>query len=201
MIYINNFVISSDNTALNVSVETDSGETITSALIWTDETFKNYDNAVDVSSYLSQTSNVENFTIPASVFDEVELNGIYFIEFQTSSSYEDDCQNCSDSIGIAASLYKYKLCLFNKVKEYSVCNDFTNCGEKLIDQIININLMIDSLTTSLEFGYYGEALDILSVLKRLCKLDNNCSECGDLARPNFKTGLDYGTLDDTLILV
>lgn len=209
MIDINNFTIIDNGTALSVSVETDLNETITSALVWTDQTFKDYSQAIDVTSYLAQTSNIENFTLPASVFGVNELQGIYFIEFQTTSGSTDDCVNCSNNLGVAASLLCFKECLLDKVLQYSVCDDISNenCNESIVTSIINIDVLVDALCTSLEFGYYGEAIDILKTLRKLCNCSEGCSECNqckdckDLPSPNFKSGLDYGTLDNTLILV
>lgn len=210
MIYINNFTISSDGLSINVNVETTPGETITSALVWSDSTFKDYSQAIDISSYLEQASNTESFILPASVFGVSKLDGIYFIEFQTSSSEEDECENCSNTLGIAASLICFKECLLNKVLELSVCDGFkskNSCNDTLMCDIINISTIIDALCTSLEFGYYQEALNFLETLRKLCDCSEGCSncksctECDDLPNPNFKSGLDYGTLDNTLILV
>jgi len=208
MININNFSISNDGTELNVSVQTDIGHNITSAIVWTEDTFKNYSLAVDVSSFLTQNTHLETFSIPASTIGVSSLQGIYFIEFETTSEEtEGECTNCSNSLGVAASLNSYKECLLSKVLNYSVCNDFSTCGDDKLCNILNINTLIKGLQISLEFGYYGEAIDLLKALKKLCKYEDGCldcggcSECADLPTPNFKSGLDYGTLNGSLILI
>lgn len=207
MINIINFKINSTETAIDVTVETDPSYIITSAIVWTDETYKNYDLAVDVSSLLSQESNLESFSIPASMLGLERLGGIYFIEFISNSNEDPGCNSCNNTIGVAASLNCFKECLLSKVLNYSICNNFSSCGENILCNIINIELLIQSLTTSLEFGYYNESLIILKALRKLCKCSegcsecNECSECKDLPTPDFRTGLNYGTLNGTLILI
>lgn len=209
MIHINNFTINSDSTEINVSVETDVNYIISSAIVWTDETFKDYNQAIDVSNYLTGTSNIENFTLPASLFEVDKLKGIYFIEFETTSDVEETCESCSNNLGVATSLISFKECLLNKILEYSVCEGYNSspCLNQLLCDIYNINILMEALKISLEFGYYGEAIDILTTLKKLCKNSEGCVECGEcsdcdnLPTPVFKSGLDYGTLDGNLILV
>ena len=90
MIYIDNFTVNNDATKLLVSVSTDTGETITSALVWNDRTYKNYDLAIDVSSLLTGVTNKEVFEIPASTLGVSSLDGIYFIEFQGTSEATEE---------------------------------------------------------------------------------------------------------------
>lgn len=210
MIYINNFTVNNDGTKLLVNVSTEEGETITSALVWSDYTYKDYDNAVNVSSLLSGTTNQEVFEIEASTLGVSELQGIYFIEFQTTSTSTEDCPECDNSLGVAASFLCFKECLLTKVLEYSVCNNFDSnnaCGSNLKCDIINIYMLLTQTMQSLEFGYYGTALDLLNKLRKLCNCNEGCTECGgcsecdNLPTPYFKTGLNYGTLDNTLILL
>lgn len=198
MIFINNFTINSDNTALVVQVEVDAGETVSSALLWTNETFKDYSKAIDITSYLEQVDNTEDFIIPASVLEQEILKGIYFIEFEATGNSEDNCTNCSNGLGVATSPYYLKDCLLSKVREYKVCDGINKCNEILLSSILNISVLLDSFCTSLQFGYYEEAIDIFNTLNKLCSA---CNGCKDFLNPNFRTGLNYGILDDTLILV
>lgn len=206
MITINNFTINNTETAINVSVTTDIGETISSALVWTDETFKDYSQAIDVSDLLSQTSNMESFSIPATTLGEVKLTGIYFIEFETTAEEDDSCAGCNNPVAIAASLNCYQDCLLNKVLKHNIC-DPCSCDNIECD-IINTGMILDGLIRALQFGYYGEAIDLLASLKKLCNSCNDgceecnsCTDCGDLPTPSFKTGLNYGTLNGTLVLI
>jgi len=205
MVIINKFSINQDGSQMQVSVETDDTFIFTSALLWTDATFKDYNESIDISSYLTQSSNIENFTINASDIGFDSFSGIYFLELQDNSTLEDDCVTCNNNLAVAATFVKYKLCLLDKVKAYEVCNNFSekNLDSNLFD-ILNIETILNATMTALEFGYYGEALDSLKVLKRLC--NNNCDECDDclecqeLLNPIFKRGLNYSTLDNSLIL-
>lgn len=205
MITINKFQINSTETAIDVKVTTDTGFTITSALVWTDETFKDYSKAIDVSSLLSQTTNTEVFSIPATMLNETRLTGIYFIEFESNSTIEEECSECDNPLGVAASLLCFQECLLNKVLKYNVC-DPCSCDDMICD-IANTHLIFSALIKALEFGYYGEAVDLLADLKILCDCEtgceecsSGCSDCGTLPTPSFKSGLNYGTLNNTLIL-
>ena len=60
---------------------------------------------------------------------------------------------------------------------------------------------MDALCISIKFGYYQEAIDILNNLRKLCKSNTNCISCNDLNTPTFKTGLNFGILDDNIILI
>lgn len=200
MIRIDNFSVNNNNNALDVTVTTDIGETITSAILWTDATYKDYSKAIDLTTLLVQTSNMEAFSIPASTLGVTSLDGIYFIEFETSSEEEDDCDGCSNTLGVATSLLLFKSCLLNKILEYSPC-ETKQCNDNRCN-IINISLFLEAVMISLEFGYYGEAIDRLKALRKLCNISNgNCNSCKDLVDPIFKKGLNYGTLNGTLILV
>jgi len=198
MINIENFKIRVDGTALDVHVSTEPNEIIQSALIWTQDTFKDYDQAVDVSSKLEQTSNEEQFIVSAEEVGVTSLDGIYFIEFQTSSTQQDECINCSNNLGVAASLFKIKECLLEKVRSYYVCGGFFNsgCNENLLPIIIHLDVLISSLQTSLEFGYHQDAIEFFKVLNTLC---DDC-ECKALPNPIFKSGLSYATLNGNIIL-
>lgn len=206
MILINNFSVSNDATKLYIDVETDTGFNITSAVLWTDETFKDYSQSVDVSSYLTGTTNREVITLPASVLGEETLSGIYFVEFESDSTIDDsDCTNCDNPLGVAMSLLCYKQCLLNKILEYSVCDpcacDKTECN------IVNTFMFMEAMTISLQYGYYNDAIDNLNKLRRLCNMTvsstgcSDCTDCGQLTTPMFKTGIGYGTIGGSLTIL
>ena len=58
MISINILKITNDRQTINVSVETSVGNTIDSAKLWTDSTFKDYTKAIDISSKLEGVNNI-----------------------------------------------------------------------------------------------------------------------------------------------
>ena len=85
-IFISNFSISPDGLYIYVTVETDAGYIIDEADFWTDATFQDESSKIDISSYLTQTSHLEVFTLPASAVGLANFyDGIFFVQFGTTS--------------------------------------------------------------------------------------------------------------------
>ena len=209
MIQITNFTISVDRLTINVSAETTVGDIFTSVNLWTDETFKDYAQAIDFTSKLLQANNTEVFTITAEEVGVSKFSGIYFIELNSTSVTTPACAECNNALGVATALIDFKECSLNKVLALSVCdgldqNNISNSPE--YNDVINVNMLIDALCTSLEQGYYSEALDFMAALRVLCNETGcptckECTDCTDLPTLEITTGLDFGTLNNTLILV
>lgn len=199
MIHINILNLSSNSTQIDISVETNVGDIIESAVLWTDKTFKDYTKSISLNSYLTQTGNKEVFSVPISSVGE---GVIYFIEFTSSNNNTvEECSSCNDDqlIGIAGDLNKYKDCLLDKLLPIDYLNQ--NSDDKLnIENSINIKLTLDALCTSIQFGYYDQILDLIKVLDKLCSASSGCNECETLVEPSLRTGLNYGILNNNLIL-
>lgn len=193
MIVIKKFQISSDTNTINVELEAGENETITKVLLWDNNTFQDYSKAIDLTFKLSQTSNIEEFTIETKDVSKSSFTGIYFIEVTTS---DQECENCG-LIGIAANLIKYNECLLDKVLKYSVCAS-GNCNDKLENAILSIDTLLETLSICIASGYYSEATDLLKTLDLLC---NNCDSCKSLTTYCGKSGLNFSTLDNNLILI
>lgn len=200
-IVITNFSISADGQLIYVNVGTTSGYTITGAKFWTDATYDDLNLAVDISSLLSGTGNVEVFSISTTDVGVTDFyDGIFFAEFTTNAPNDDGCSNCTHRIGVAAKLISAKLCLLEKVKSYQVCNGGCGCGSDCgcgICDILNLDNVIDSMSIAIEYGLYTEAIDLLNVVRKLC---TECTECLDLSGISANSGLNYYTLNNTFIL-
>ena len=197
MIQINNLSISNDKTKIYVDVETNEGETITAATLWNHNTFKNYSLGVDISFKLEQVNNLELFTLNASEINTQYFNGIYFVEFTTS--YEDEeCSQCQNTIiGIAANFNDINEYILNLILELNIC---INCNKNL-DEIINLNLSLEGICTALRLGYYEEAIYLYKKLLKLLGSNLTCTNCTKLITPTLISGLNFGTLDNTLLLI
>jgi len=193
MIVIKKFQINSEANLINVELEASVGETVTKVLLWDNRTFQNYNKAVDLTSKLSQTSNIEEFTIDLKDVGQSSFTGIYFMEVSTS---DQECEDCG-LIGIAANLIKYNECLLDKVLKYSVCVT-GNCNDKLENNILSIDTLLETVTICITSGYYSEAIDILKTLDKLC---GTCDSCKTLTTYCGKSGLSFSTLDNNLILI
>lgn len=200
MIYINNFAISNDGTTIDVHVETDEGYIIEELNFWTDATFQDYGQVIELPDLLSSTTNVEIFSIAATDVGLTSFfDGIFFVEFissgQTSST---PCDNCTNPIGVATKLISAKICLLEKVLALDVCSD-CNKGCDCVDMcdIITLDNYIDAMSIALQYGFYSEAIELLTSIRVLC---GECAECLDLDSFSVNTGLGYYTLNNTIVL-
>lgn len=203
MVKINIFQITPDRTKINVSVETAVGETIDSVKIWTEDTFKDGALAIDLASKLQGTNNKEVFTIDASELGLNLLNGIYFIEATSTNvtTPDPECTDCDNLslLGVTANLSHYDECLLDRVLSvhYDVSDVDNNTS---LNDIYNISMLIESICKSIKFGYYQNAIDVLSTLKVMCNENNDCSECSSLKDPVFKSGLSFGVISNNLVM-
>lgn len=197
MIQINNLSISNDRTKIYVDVETNVGEIITSAKLWSHNTFKNYAYAVDLGFKLEQVNNQEIFTLTSLDVNGMLFDGIYFIEF-TTSYVEEGCTQCQNSvIGVAANFNQINEYILNLILELNIC---IQCNSN-IDNIINVSLTLEALCKALGLGYYDEAIYLYKKLLKLLGTNLTCTNCVSLANPTILTGLNFGTMGNTLIFV
>jgi len=198
-IFISNFSISNDGLTLEITVSTDTGYIIDEADFWDDSTFQDDALKVDISSYLVQTSEQEVISLPASAVGlDNFFDGIFFVQFGTTSPNTSGCDQCTTPLGVAAKLLSAKLCLLEKVLALDVCSDCNN-GCSCIDKcdVIVLDKYIKAMTIAIEFGVYDEAIDLLNGIRKLC---TTCSECLNLDNYNSNSGLGFYTLNNTTIL-
>lgn len=204
MISINILRIPSDRKTINISVETSVGNTIDSAILWTDSTFKDYTKAIDLSSKLEGINNKEVFSIEIGDTNETDsFDGIYFIEFTATNvvSVGNSCTNNNDfiALGVVANLGYFQECLLEDILKVNYnTEDILNSNE--INKLINTKVLIDGLSVAIKFGYYSEAIDLLNGLRKICKNNSQCISCNSLTTPIFSSGLNFGILDDNIIL-
>lgn len=202
MIYVNIFNISSDQKNIQVSVKTTEDNNITSVKFWKYDTFKNTSEAIDLSFKLEQINESEVFNISlADVNESQYFTGIYFAEFETDAT-NDECSTCNNNvIAVTANFNNIKECILNKLLELNECGDiFTDpsCNGNEGVNIVNMQLMLDTITTSLELGYYDEAIYVYKDLLKICGKVQPC--CDDLVSYHNYSGLNFGTLNNTLVL-
>lgn len=197
MIQINNLSISNDRTKIYVDVETNVGETITSINLWNHNTFKNYSYVTSLNFKLENINNKEIFTLNATEINVGSFNGIYFLEFTTSYE-EEGCVQCQNSIiGVAANFNQINEYILNLILELNIC---IQCNTNL-DNIISLSLTLEAMCKALGLGYYDEAIYLYKKLLKLLGTNLTCTNCVSLANPTILTGLNFGTLGNTLIFV
>lgn len=200
MIYINEISISNDSKKLHVNVETNLGASITSIKMWNQDSFKEYDQAIDLTFKLENINNKEIFIVEASEVNLSNFNGIYFLEITSDHEEEDECISCTNTVlGIATNFNNINALILDMILQLNVCDDFDNCGNINKNKIINNTLMIEAVSRALLFGYYDEAIFLY---KKLLKINKSvtCNTCKNLAIPTFNNGLNYAIINNSLIL-
>lgn len=187
MIVINNLEIQDNGQTLAVDVQTETGSTITSAMLWNITTFKDYSRAINLDYKLEQLTNQEVFEVTAEELHISSFDDIWFIEFQSDYIPEDNCGEFLDpALGITYNLSPYYKCLLNRFFEHQK-NPCVNCNEPFIDELVlSIGLTLDIVERSIEEGYYLQAIELIKKLKKFCSITkcNNCEtvECSSCSK-------------------
>ena len=187
MIVINNLEIQDNGQTLAVDVQTETGSTITSAMLWNMTTFKDYSRAINLDYKLEQLTNQEVFEVTAEELQISSFDDIWFIEFQSDYIPEDNCGEFLDpALGITYNLSPYYKCLLNRFFEHQK-NPCVNCNEPFIDELVlSIGLTLDIVEKSIEEGYYLQAIELIKKLKKFCSITkcNNCEtvECSSCSK-------------------
>jgi len=187
MIVINNLEIQDNGQTLAVNVQTETGSTITSALLWNITTFKDYSRAINLDYKLEQLTNQEIFEVTAEELEISSFDDIWFVEFQSDYIPEDNCGEFLDpALGITYNLSPYYKCLLNRFFEHQK-NPCVNCNEPFIDELVlSIGLTLDIVERSIEEGYYLQAIELIKKLKKFCSITkcNNCEtvECSSCSK-------------------
>ena len=187
MIVINNLEIQDNGQTLAVDVQTETGSTITSALLWNITTFKDYSRAINLDYKLEQLTNQEVFEVTTEELQISSFDDIWFIEFQSDYIPEDNCGEFLDpALGITYNLSPYYKCLLNRFFEHQK-NPCVNCNEPFIDELVlSIGLTLDIVERSIEEGYYLQAIELIKKLKKFCSITkcNNCEtvECSSCSK-------------------
>ena len=187
MIVINNLEIQDNGQTLAVDVQTETGSTITSAMLWNMTTFKDYSRAINLDYKLEQLTNQEVFVVTAEELEISSFDDIWFVEFQSDYIPEDNCGEFLDpALGITYNLSPYYKCLLNRFFEHQK-NPCVNCNEPFIDELVlSIGLTLDIVERSIEEGYYLQAIELIKKLKKFCSITkcNNCEtvECSSCSK-------------------
>lgn len=202
MIYINKFQISDDFRSFDLDAYTNEDSNIISAKLWNQNTFKNYSEAIDLDSYLEGVNESEIFTVNADDIGVTTFKGIWFLELETDYEEPEPCSNCSNTIiAVAVNLNDFKQYILDLILNLNVCDDIFKCNGDLINKIINLQIILEGICTSLSYGYYEEAIFLYTKFYKMYIANvEDCATCRKLATPVEKSGLNYGTFDNTLIL-
>ncbi len=193
MITVDLLQISNTSDSITLNVSTEIGETITGLRVWDSTGYNLSSQAIDLSNLLTQTSETENITIPATALQELFVAGLYLFEI-TSSESEDNIYTA-----IVGNFSGYYECLLDKTLKVEIknCREFNygNCPE-CEENLFFLGTLLDSLDAALIMGYYEEACRIVEDLKEICNL---CSECGGDYTFSKTYGTSYRTENNLVI--
>jgi hypothetical protein len=168
-ITIQTYSISTDLSEITLEFELDSGDTTSSLLMWTEDTYKNSEESINLLSVLDGTSNTENVTISADDAGVSTFDGIYIIEIQSTNG---------NAVMAGASdftqYYKVAAQLLSKLDLSCLsCNDdFQNS--------LLLDLYLQATINSLLLGRYQDAIEHLSKIKIVKEGYTECEDCLDI---------------------
>lgn len=158
---ITQFQINATRTAIDLTI-TDAA-TVSTLTLFTEQTFRDYTEAVDLSSLLTGAA-TENITISLAAISENQFDGIYYIEAQDPDEIR---------FGITADLTRYKECILEKTVALALCD---SCFEKQSTKLVNAQHLLRGLQDAVDTGFYREAFNLVSALDKFCS--NSCKTCG-----------------------
>lgn len=158
---ITQFSINNARTQINLTI-TDAAS-VTSLTLFTEDTYKDYSTAVDLSSLLTGAA-TESISITLGAISEAYFDGIYIIEAQDPDEVK---------YALTSDLTRYKECILNKLVELSLCD---SCLKKESSSLINAQGLLNGLEDAVEQGFIEEATNIVKALDKYCS--NDCVSCG-----------------------
>lgn len=159
---ITKFEISQDRTQIDLEI-TDAAD-VNSLKFWTDLTFRDYSQIIDLTSKLTGAA-TEIITITLSDLALSYFDGIYFIEAEDTDEL---------SLAITSDLTKYKECILSKLMTAISCND---CLKTHLPTITNAQTLLVNLGTAIENSFVDEISLLFTALKKYCSDD--CKTCGE----------------------
>lgn len=175
MVIIQNLEIQNNGEQLDIVIESNINEPITSLLLWTTEGFKNYGEAYDLRYKLNGTS-YNTITVTTDELEIERFEDLIFIEVLDSDE-SPGLEFLNPALGIAYNLNPYRICLLEQIFKQESSNQSCNtCPPIVTDNILGLSLLIDSIEDAIDLGYYTQAIDTLNKVKKLCDI-RKCKGC------------------------
>ncbi len=158
---ITSLTISSDKSKIDLVIS-DAAD-VTTLRLWTDQTYKEFSELIDLSSKLTG-SITENIEIFPSDLGEAFFDGIYFVESE---------DNDETSIEFVAELTKYEECILVRSLQLTSCADCLNQKDVIF---INMNGLLEVLHYAMNQRNVEVMISIINTLDKYCTED--CTGCG-----------------------
>lgn len=158
---ITQFKINNLRTEINLTIS--DAATVNTLLLFTNNTYKDYNQAIDLSSKLTG-STTENITITLADLNLPFFDGLYFVEVEDSDEI---------SQAITSDLTRYKECIIEKISQLEICDD---CSNKKAIATLNTHQVLISLEDAISQGFIEESFNFIKMLDKDCL--NDCNSCG-----------------------
>jgi hypothetical protein len=168
-ITVKKFKVSNDMLSIDVDIEVGSGQLVTELLLWTESTYKDPSNSVDLSSLLTGTTNTETFTIAASDAGLSSFSGMYFGQITSNDPLT--------TIVATAALTQYYNAQATLLANISL--SCLNCNDNFNNALL-LDLYITAMKESLIVGRFQDAIGYQSKIQILTS-DANCDTCSELS--------------------
>lgn len=159
---ITSFAVSQDRTTLDLVIN--DAATVSVLRLWKTDTFKNYTEALDLTSYLTASA-TENISFTPANLGETYFDGVYFIE-----AIDPD----EVALAIALDATRYKECIITDLLETTVCED---CLKENSTALLNAHILLRGLEDAVELLFIDEIINIVSALNKYCS--DTCKSCGN----------------------
>jgi hypothetical protein len=186
MIAVNECRVSNDNMKIYIDVETDLGYKITSAKLWSDDTFKVFAKAKIIN--ITSDSNQEILTVTAASMGVKKFDGLYFIEFETDAPNEE-CSTCPNPVtAVVSNLVSYYKCGMEMILKSSRSGlDIFNNDSGEANNVMTVHLLVDAVNEAIKLNRFVDAINLLANLKKVCRSCSgsesttglvDCTDCG-----------------------
>jgi hypothetical protein len=191
MITITKLEITNDLTTLNLDIAVDNGQVVTSLSLWNEDTFKDVDNAVDLTSFLSGATNTESLTFAHTDIGTTLLSGLYFIEIKSDDAGDKDAVvsviNLNQFYGVVVALL------------FTVNTSCLNCNSNLQNALL-LDMYMEGIGRALQVGRFQDAIIFLDKIN-IITVSVDCTNCFNQTITDPGTGwISVGVLDCLLDL-
>lgn len=190
-ITVKKFSVSTDMLTIDVDIEVGAGQVVTEFNLWTEATYKDPAQAVDLSGLLAGATNTETFTIAATDAGLTSFNGLYFAEIVS-----DDPLSVMVATAALTQYYNIQASLIANVDLSCL-----NCNENLNNALL-LDLYITGLQNALIVGRFQDAISYLSKV-RILNTDADCDSCNELSPVVSSAGniVSVGVIDCILTTI
>lgn len=190
-INVTKFLVATDLASIELDVNVTIGETVTELLLWTDETYKDPAQAIDLSSLLAGADETESLTISATDAGLTSFTGIYFAQITTSEPE-------------ALMTATFNLTQYYVVQAQLVANIDLSClaCNGNFQNALLFDLYLEATKNSLLLGRFQDAITYLNNLIITIET-SDCDACDDIEAVVSTAGnvVSVGVIDCVLATV